>query len=789
VPIACTAVAGGRPALARVLADGLRRVHPEWRLVVLLLDGDPPEAGGEPFDVVGVNALGLREPGLLELLARGPRALGVALRPALMAHLAEQGGGPVVWLDPTLRVLGPLDRLVEAGRRGLALVPLHARRERLAGLAARGPFESGVVAGDDPDLLRWWAELTTDEARAAGATFDPLADHALGAVLGVSAQVRVLRDRALCAGWWTLAAGGRVTGDPVELDGERLSAFNVAGFDPARPHWLSGETGADGVRVSESPALAVLLESHAEALLAAGWERDAGRWSYRELPGGVAIDDDLRDLVALARRGGVELGHPFTEQGAGALLDWIDSESPIGGGVTWMLERVHRRRPDLQVAFPDLAGGDGQRLVAWMRGHGEREEPLLAKLLERRTTAAPAVRQGSSAEGDASVRVVGYLEDGLGLGEAARSYVRSLTAAGVDVESVSVPAPIDRSTDSGRPRSRRKVSWDAGSVGTRDPAVEIVCMNPPELLRAAQAGTARPDGSYRIGVWAWELDTMPADWAAAFPLVDELWVYSDYVAEALRPNAPVPVNVAPLAVDLPPSLPVAPESGEPFTFLFVFDLFSSVERKNPLGLIAAYRSAFEPGDGARLLLKTSGGADRPDQLERIRLAAGGRDDVEIVDEFVSEAERDALIAGCDCYVSLHRAEGFGLTLAEAMAAARPVVATAFSGNLDFMTDDTAYLVGWRLATVQAGSELYPEGARWAEPDVEQAAGLLRAVYDDPAAARARGVAAREHVAKVLSRTAVGAGLRDRLEQLEAEPAPASRRGGGGIKRVLRGLRA
>lgn len=787
MPIACTAVAGTRPALARALAQGLSRVHPDWRLAVLLLDGDPAEASGEPFDAVGVDALGLSEPGLLELLARGPRALGVALRPALMAHLAERDDGPVVWLDPTLQVLGPLDRLVEAGRRGLALVPLHARRERLAGLAARGPFESGVVACDAPALLRWWANLTTDEARAAGAAFDPLADHALGAVLGASDQVRVLRDRALCAGWWTLAAGGRLAGEPVELDGEPLSAFNVAGFDPARPHWLSDEAGAEGVRVSESPALARLLESRARALLAAGWERDAGPWGYRTLRGGVAVDDDLRDLFALARRGGVEPGDPFTEAGAGAFLDWIDSESPIGAGVTWMLERVHRRRPDLQLAFPDLPGGDGRRLVAWMEEHGAHEEPLLATLLERRAarpgSASPSRRPG---RGRATVRVVGYLEDGPGLGEAARSYVRSLAAAGVEVEGVSVPAPLDGSEDAGRPRRRRRVSWDSAAAGDADPAVEVVCMNPPELLRAAAAGMTRPDGGYRIGVWAWELDSVPADWVAAFPLVDELWVYSEYVAAALRPSAPVPVSVAPLAVDPPPRMPAVSARGEPFTFLFVFDLFSSIERKNPLGLIAAYRSAFAPGDGTRLTIKTSGGADRPDQLERIRVEAAGREDIEVVDDFVSEAERDALIAGCDCYASLHRAEGFGLTLAEAMAAARPVVATAFSGNLDFMTEDTAYLVGWRPARVEAGSQLYPEGARWAEPDVDEAARLLRAVYDDPAAARARGVAARDHVTELLSRKAVGARLRERLEEIQATRTPDSRQAGG-VKRVLRGL--
>jgi len=683
-----------------------------------------------------------------------------------MASLAERTGRTVVWLDPTLRVLGSLDRLAAAARGGLALVPLHNRPEPLAGLATRGPFESGLVASDNCSLLRWWAELTVEDALRVGAAFDPLAGHALSTVAGASERVRILRDRGLCAGWWTLAAGGRLAGEPLQLDDEPLTAFNLAGFDPARPHWLSGEDTEGRVRVSDNPALAQLLDAHANELIEAGWQTNQGPWRYRELSGGVAIDDDLRDLYAVARRMGVDLGDPFTEAGLSDLLAWADSESPIGGGVTWYLERVHRRRPDLQLAYPDLVGGDARRLVDWMEEHGAQEEPMLAVLLGRRSartsvSAGPATATPGKS-GD--VRLVGYLEDGLGLGEAARSYVRALTTAGVDVESVSVPVPMPPGNRD-RVIRRRRVVWEAtDDRRAGEPAIEIVCMNPPELLRAHQAGMTRSRRTHRVGVWAWELDTMPRDWAEAVPLVDEIWVYSDYVASAVRRVTDLPVNVAPLAIDMPP-VEARGGADRPFTFLFVFDLLSSVERKNPLGLIEAFTLAFEAGEGPRLVVKTSNGDNEPEQLERIRVAAAGRPDIDVVDEFIPKEERDALIAGCDCYVSLHRAEGFGLTLAEAMAAARPVIATDYSGNLDFMSEETAYLVGWSPARVGEGSVLYPADARWAEPDLAQAAALMRSVYGDPASARARGQAAREHVARTLSAAVVGAALRERIDHI------------------------
>jgi glycosyltransferase involved in cell wall biosynthesis len=759
-----TAVAVHELALARVLAAGLERVHPDWRLTVLLLDGDPASPSGEPFDTVGLADLSAPGLGLLQAVTDGPRALATALRPALLAHLVERDSGPAVWLDATVRVLGPLDALVTEAAGGVALVPLHSALEPSPGLAVRAPFESGAVAADDVAALGWWAETVAARARELGSRFRPALSDCLGALAGAAGDVRIVRDPGLCAGWWTLGAGRRIGGDPPRLDGAPLSALNVAGFDPRAPHWLSAEDRDGSVRVSRSPELARLLAHHARELLGAGWRPPPDRWRYATLPTGLALDDDLRDLFALAQSRGLDVESPFSDAGCDAFLRWVDSESPIGAGVTWYLERVHRRRPDLQAAFPDLGGGDGARLSRWMEDRGAVEEPVLAELSSRRPVEPSTSRGAVSGDTTASVRVVGYLGDGLGLGQAARSYASALRVAGVETETVSIPAPMASRGGGAGFWNRRAVEWDGSDDGRPRSPVEIVCMNPPELLRANRAGVVPTERDHRVGVWAWELDSLPGDWARAFPLVDEVWAYSEYVASGLRASSPVPVEVMPLAIDIPDPPDPRP-AGSPFTFLYVFDLMSSVERKNPLGLIDAFRRAFEPGEGPRLLLKTSNGDNEPQQLERVKVAALDRQDIEVLDDFLSAADRDALIAGCDCYVSLHRAEGFGLTIAEAMAAARPTIATAFSGNLDFMTEDCAHLVRWTPAEVEEGSAIYPAGARWAEPDVEHAAELMRQVHADRDAARAMGRRGRDHVAALLSPDAVGATLRRRVEEV------------------------
>jgi hypothetical protein len=173
-------------------------------------------------------------------------------------------------------------------------------------------------------------------------------------------------------------------------------------------------------------------------------------------------------------------------------------------------------------------------------------------------------------------------------------------------------------------------------------------------------------------------------------------------------------------------------------FLFVFDYLSTAERKNPVGMIEAYTRAFGPDDGAVLVLKSINGEKRIEQFERVRRAAENRPDIVVLDTYLTPELHNALLAQCDAYVSLHRSEGFGLDMAGAMGLGKPVVATRYSGNLEFMDDATAYLVDYELGPVGPGCEPYPEDSRWAYPNLDHAAELLRRVVEHPEEARERG---------------------------------------------------
>ncbi len=301
-------------------------------------------------------------------------------------------------------------------------------------------------------------------------------------------------------------------------------------------------------------------------------------------------------------------------------------------------------------------------------------------------------------------------------------------------------------------------------------SVAVLAVNSFLVDYLPAAGLHPAPGVRRVGYLYWELDDFPAAWAAHLRAFDELWAPTTFVADALRrrvPDRPV-VPMLP-GVELSPFEP-RPRSffGLPdgrFLVLFAFDMGSVMARKNPLAVVAAFREAFRPNDRVHLAIKVSNGSSRPAELAKLADAVRGVNGT-LLDAHLPRADALALLASCDCYASLHRAEGLGLGMAEAMLFGKPTLGTRYSGNLDFMTDDTAYLVDHTLAAVGPDAGQYRVGRRWADPDVAHAAALLRAIHDRPDDARERGRRAQIDLRERLAPAAAGARMAARLRHLD-----------------------
>jgi hypothetical protein len=287
-----------------------------------------------------------------------------------------------------------------------------------------------------------------------------------------------------------------------------------------------------------------------------------------------------------------------------------------------------------------------------------------------------------------------------------------------------------------------------------------------------RAGLFPRENVYRIAYWFWELEAVPDEWVEAAALVDEIWSPTEFVAKAMRARLPRPVfrmlpGVEVRGVENVPRASLnIPENH--FVFLFMFDLHSQIHRKNPVGVFRAFQEAFRDDDEATLVIKTTGGDIYSDDLAEIRETIRGRN-VIVLDELMSRARAYGLIAMADCFISLHRSEGFGLGLAEAMLLAKPVIATGYSGNLDFMNRDNSFLVDYELTEITEERSIYTRGNFWAEPSIEQAAAYMRDVYQHSDAARARAQHAQPEIQRLLSLESAGLRMRARLEQIAASP--------------------
>lgn len=357
------------------------------------------------------------------------------------------------------------------------------------------------------------------------------------------------------------------------------------------------------------------------------------------------------------------------------------------------------------------------------------------------------------------INIFGYARAESGVGEITRLVAASAREAGLPY----TVTPYTRTV------SRQQDPFEEENGGEPAFGVNLIAVNADELPGFVETfGPELFADRYTIGIWAWEVEEFPGWMARSEELVDEIWGISDFTAEAIRKQVDRPVKSFPLPVRTPHPPPLTRDDlGLPdgFLFLFCFDFDSVFERKNPIGLVEAFCQAFRDGEGPQLVIKSVNGDRFPKQLAALRASTGGRSDIRIVDGYWSSDRKQALMNLSDAYVSLHRSEGFGLTLAESMALGKPVIATAYSGNLDFMDEDDALLVPFRWTTVPEGCGPYAPGARWADPDLASAAEKMRYVVEHPKVARQQAELARVRLEELHGPGSRGALLARRLEEI------------------------
>ena len=326
------------------------------------------------------------------------------------------------------------------------------------------------------------------------------------------------------------------------------------------------------------------------------------------------------------------------------------------------------------------------------------------------------------------VNLIGHVRGDFGLGESCRLVAGGLKASSVPFCVINVPL--------NGPASENNLDWEAEEQKDYRYSVNLIHLNPDELGKAIwRIKPSALKKRYNIAYWLWELPEFPETWTYTFDLFNEIWTPAEYISQTIRRYTDLPVFTMPYGLQNPPTQPELDRASfglpeKDFLFMISYDGNSVSARKNPEGAINAYRKAFPPGsEGVGLVIKAT--HETEEKLAEMRNSLAGCGKVYILTESYSKSAFHSLLSSVDAYVSLHRAEGFGLIMAEAMLLGTPVIATNWSANTEFMDETVACMVDAEIVALEEDCPPYQKGWHWAQPDEDQAAMWMQRLYKDP----------------------------------------------------------
>lgn len=775
--VACTIASNNYLAHATVVARSFIATHPDAHFVLCLVDARDasltyPDALDARIHVVTADALGIAAFTAMAFQYT-VMELNTAVKPFLLEYLLWQRGyAAALYLDPDILVTGSLQPLFDTLVTCDAVLTPHIttpyeddRHPSVPDLLKAGVYNLGFIGvAASPDartFLRWWQARLERDCIVAPADGIFVDQRWVDMLPAFHERVRVVRDPGYNVAYWNLHER-RVQrrGERFLCNGEPLRFFHFSGaiFEG---HGTTLSKHQDRHRLPARGALAELFTAYRYLLYRCGQQTSGtASYAYGRFADGLTIPPLVRAIFRQHRD--ALAADPFAV-GPGSLRAWLDEPSPDHPPLTRLEVETWRLRADVRAHVPDLRHAAVAQVRAFLREHA----PALGLSADLLRASAPATPASRATTPRAGVNVAGYLDTESGVGELARSFVTALRATDRPHALLTVPQPWLR-------RRQRRVGTGRRRLDAPHP-ISFLAVNADAVEHvAAQLGPGFLQGRHAIGYWVWELETFPERWAEVSERFDEIWVPSRFCLDAISRVSSVPVVCLPPAIEVPALAPLDRRPlgvGRDATlFSFVFDVNSFVARKNPMAVVEAFARAFSAAERARgevaLVIKSTTPVRPTPELDalRQRCAAAG---AWLVEGYWPHRRVLQLIAASQAYVSLHRAEGFGYTIAEAQALGVPVIATAYSATTDLVDVSHALPVRWSDLELAASIGPYDRGTRWADPDLDHAAAQMRAVHDNRAMATALGERARSFMASRYTPAAIAALVDARLRPLDA----------------------
>ena len=735
----CTIITKSHLTYARTLSESIKKYNPEIEVYVLLADTfdnyfDPKD---EIFNLIDFSDLPNQHNLNQMCFYYTPFELCCALRGMLHEYMYRKTSAQRwLFLDSDIMIFSSLEAVFrELENKSILLTPhchtpvsdrQHVNPHEI-NILRSGVFNAGFLGLKRSEttnkFIHWFKDRLTDfsfndpgVAEPRGLFVDQLW---LNLVPFFFDEVCVLSHPGVNLGHWNLFEKKleKDGNGNIIVDGQPLLFVHFSGWDIENPEGVS--THSPMYRDKEFPIWIELAESYRHSLIKNGYETTIHYpYAYAYFDTGEPITLNMRRFYYESlKQGQVLETSPFYLSAYFHQVNFnLNTES------------VHLLRLEL-----------------------ERTQAQLSALLPSPTLSG--------------INVAGFLKAELGIGEAARGYIASLKLLGI---------PINLSDLSNYLVSRAQDNtFDEFDKDSYHP-INLICVNADFIpLFLDRIGSKYFSNKYNIGVWWWELPEFPSDYHEQFLYFQEIWVGSNFVHEAISKYSPIPVIKVPpiVRIELPycySKCDFEIDDNE-FVFLFMFDFLSIFARKNPLAIINAFQKAFDPDEPVRLVVKCINGDQDVENFHLLK-DKFGEHKITLIDDYLSKDDKNGLLSVCDCYISLHRSEGFGLTLAEAMFLEKPVIATGWSGNMDFMNISNSYPVKYNLIRLTKDYGPYKQGQIWAEPDISHAAQLMRHVYEYPQEAKVIAKRAAADIRRMNSPETVAKLIKCRLEAI---PQPKS----------------
>jgi len=768
---------------AKTLANSFLKFHPESKFYLLLVDGDVPGITIDlPPEIIIIKPSDLDlDPEVFMRMAiyYDVTELSTALKPLGLKYLLDTGSEIAIYLDPDIEVFS---KLVEIPKHlesaNIALTPhsLHGfpkdeLRPTARDIMASGTFNLGFIAVNNSEqsyeFLSWWNEKLIFDC-ISDVENNLFTDQRWIDFVPSYCSFSVIREYGYNVAYWNLHEREITKVDSgYYLNSSPLRFFHFSGYSPNKP-WILSKHVADKPRVviSSNSLLKELAENYGKSAVGHGWDiKSSLAYGYSKLNEQIVLTPRIRKRyrqeVIEATRGKIEFP-PLPNDSQERLLAWLNKQIPESGRLNVSLFDVWKGQPDLQAAFPLALGKDAKRLVWWAHKYGIGEGKINESTIQIYDTPMHAVKSSNELPitKKLGVNVAGYFKGEFGVGQFGRLVARAAIASGIPVTTL-----VNRRTE-----SRQDEVFELTDSKVLYP-VTIGSINADQFaLWLEEIPSEVKAHSKFVGVWAWEIESFPKHMHNAFEYVDEVWAISSFVRDSIQPHTRKPVLVFPCPIIAPliseklDRSAIGISEHDEFN-LFMFDYFSIFRRKNPLDLIEAHILAFPNESGPKLIIKTINGQSHASQQEQLRYAVGTRTDIIIINSYMSREQLHSLLSECQTYISLHRSEGYGLTLAEAMSLGKPVIATAYSGNMDFMKPANSILVPFELVPVGQDAFPYPEDSRWAQPSIEFAAKAMRELSTDESLRSRIGNQARIDVLSEFTMERAAEFTRIRVERL------------------------